>query len=97
MKGLAFHPGAEAEFVRGFEFYAERSRALAEEFTDAVDGALTFVRENPAAGTPIRGAIRRWLVRRFPYSVIYREESDRIYVLAVAPHRRRPGYWRDRA
>lgn len=96
MKPLAFHPGAEAELAKDVEFYAERSRRLAEEFADAVYAALTFVRGNPDAGTPLRGAIRRWLVRRFPYSVIYREEQDRIYVLAVAPHRRRPGYWHER-
>ena len=96
MKHLAFHPQAEAEFARDTEFYAERSLRLAQEFTGAVEQALAFVQENPEAGTPVRGALRGWLVRRFPYTVIYREEEDRIYVLALAPHRRRPGYWRRR-
>ncbi|MBA3346286.1 MAG: type II toxin-antitoxin system RelE/ParE family toxin [Gemmatimonadales bacterium] len=36
-------------------------------------------------------------LRRFPYSLLYRIETDRIYVLAVMHHRRRPGYWTDRA
>lgn len=96
MKPLAFHPKAEAEFTRDAEFYTEQNPRLAREFADAVSEALAFVRENPEAGTPLRGALRRWLVRRFPCSVIYREEQDRIYVLALAPHRRRPEYWRKR-
>jgi plasmid stabilization system protein ParE len=62
-----------------------------------LERAVEFVRVNPEAGTPIRGAIRRWLIRRFPYSVIYREEESRIYILAVAHQRRRPEYWSDRA
>ena len=63
------------------------------EFTTAVGNALTFVQGNPDAGTPIRRELRGWLVRRFPYTVVYREEEDRLFVLAVAPHRRHPGYW----
>lgn len=97
MKPVRFHPRSEAEFASDAEFYAKRSLRLAQEFTDAVDQAVTFVRENPQAGTPVRGALRSWLVRRFPYSVVYREEEERIYILALAPHRRRPGYWRRRA
>lgn len=97
MKPLVVHPEAEVEFARDTEFYANRSRRLAVEFTNAVDDGLVFVRENPEAGTPIRGALRSWVVRRFPYSLIYREEADRIYILALAPQRRRPEYWRKRA
>ncbi len=33
---------------------------------------------------------------RFPYSIIFRVDSDRIYVIAVAHAKRRPGYWKDR-
>jgi tRNA(Ile)-lysidine synthase TilS/MesJ len=41
--------------------------------------------------------VKRWLCERFPYAVIYRIASDgSIRVLAVAHHRRRPGYWRAR-
>ncbi len=97
MKPLVFHPEAEAEFARDAEFYAKRSHRLAVEFTNSIDAGLAFVQENPNAGTPLRKALRSWVVRRFPYSLIYREEADRIYLLALAPHRRRPEYWRKRA
>ena len=40
--------------------------------------------------------LRGWLLRRYPYTLIYREEAELIYVLAIAPHRKRPGYWRER-
>jgi toxin ParE1/3/4 len=33
---------------------------------------------------------------RFPYSVIYSLLEDDVLVVAVAHHRRRPFYWRDR-
>ncbi|CAN5472528.1 type II toxin-antitoxin system RelE/ParE family toxin [soil metagenome] len=97
MKPVAFHPQAEAEFASATEFYRVERPTLAREFAGELERAVEFVRVNPEAGTPIRGAIRRWLIRRFPYSIIYREEENRIYILAVAHQRRRPEYWSDRA
>jgi toxin ParE1/3/4 len=36
---------------------------------------------------------RRYLLHKFPFSVVYFERSDFIEVIAVAHHRRKPGYW----
>lgn len=96
MKRLAFHPEAEVEFARASEFYDAERAGLGAEFVNAVDQATAFVLAHPDAGTPVRAGLRRWLVRRFPYSIIYREEPERVYVLAVAHQRRQPGYWRER-
>lgn len=96
MKRIEFHPETEAEFAHHLDFYREKSAGLAAEFVDAVEQAVSFVRGNPEAGSPASGELRRWRVRRFPFTVIYREEADRIYVLALAHHRQRPGYWRHR-
>ena len=51
--------------------------------------------------SPIRslvpcGVTRRLMVDGFPYDVVYRAHVDAIEVLALAHHRRRPGYWRRR-
>lgn len=96
MKPGALHPVAETEFAEAADFYLARNPQLAREFTGAVEDALRFIRQNSEAGTPVRGPLRSWLVRRFPYRIIYREEESRIYVLAVAHHRRRPSYWHRR-
>ncbi|HET6763693.1 MAG TPA: type II toxin-antitoxin system RelE/ParE family toxin [Longimicrobiaceae bacterium] len=96
MKPAIFDPQAEAEFAQAVAFYRRESEALAAEFADAVELAVSFTAEHPAAGTPVRGEIRRWLVRRFPYSIIYRESPPGVYILAVAHQRQRPEYWSDR-
>ncbi len=46
--------------------------------------------------TPVDHRHRRGLLRRFPYSVIYRVEPEGILVVAVAHSRRRASYWRGR-
>lgn len=96
MKRAVFHPEADTEFARVAEFYNTENRDLGAEFVNEVEQTIRFVRTSPGAGTPVRGAIRRWRVRRFPYSIIYREEPDRLYVLAVAHYRRHPSYWEER-
>lgn len=93
MKQVILHPEAEAEFSAAVAFYRDRSLELAVVFAGEVERALTYVRENPKATTLVRDEIRRRNVRRFPYAVLFREEADRIYVLAIAHDRRRPEYW----
>jgi hypothetical protein len=39
---------------------------------------------------------RRFVLRRYPFSLIYYVDSALIELVAVAHHRRRPGYWRSR-
>jgi hypothetical protein len=69
---------------------------LGGEFAEAVEVAVRFVCTNAEAGTLLPRRVRRWLVRRFPYSVIYREEPARVFILALAHHRRKPRYWDNR-
>jgi hypothetical protein len=37
---------------------------------------------------------RRIRVRRFPFYVVYRDLADEIELVALAPMKRKPGYWR---
>ncbi len=47
-------------------------------------------------GTPLETDLRKLVLERFPYSLIYGQVPYTIYVLAVAHARRRPGYWQPR-
>jgi plasmid stabilization system protein ParE len=55
-----------------------------------------LVLDNPKLGAIYRGTQRRYLFRRFPYSIIYQTTADELRVVAVAHQRRRPGYWAKR-
>ena len=55
----------------------------------------------PLSGAPVRDMdpardVRRFLVRRFPYSVITAIVNDERAIVAVAHGRRDPGYWHER-
>ena len=92
----SFHPEAERELADAAHFFEERIGGLGAAFADAVEHAITLIRQYPELGTPYGRSSRRVLVRGFPYAVIYEIRPDGILVLAVAHVRRRPGYWRTR-
>lgn len=91
-----FHYEAEEEFGETAEFYESRVVGLGESFTSEVQRTVKLIREHPDSGSLLGEKVRRILVRRFPYSVIYRHNAGQLFILAVAHQRRRPGYWRHR-
>lgn len=95
MRPHRFHPAALADYQAAAVWYAERSAAAAVGFTAAIDDAIDGARELPEAwpAWPGRTDVRRRTLRRLPYSVIYVIQNDTIVIVAVAHHKRRPGYW----
>ena len=91
-----FHPEAGAELEDTALFYESRLVGLGKAFSAEVERTILFIREFPDAGLAIGPKRRRVLVDRFPYSIVYRRDSDTVVILAVAHQRRLPGYWRHR-
>ena len=92
------HPDVYGELEHSRAWYEARANNLGTEFVGEVDRAIQAVRESPTIW-PFRDerhAIRRYLVHRFPYGLIYRVQNDIIQVNAVMHLRRHPDYWRTR-
>lgn len=96
MKPAVLSEEAEIEAVEASRFYTERSARLAEDFTSEMNRVLAVLENHPKIGAPMRHGLHRVLLRRFPYSLLYRVEEAQVLVLAVAHQSRRPGYWLDR-
>ncbi len=77
-------------------WYAARSPTAAIRFSAELDDAEAAILERPEAWPRADQGTRRYLLRRFPFSVVYRIERSRILIVAVAHGRRRPGYWKNR-
>ena len=77
-------------------WYAERSASAAAGFSEEIDTAESAIVDFQTAWPQFDHGTRRYLLRRYPFSVIYRIESTRILIVAVAHGHRRPGYWKSR-
>jgi hypothetical protein len=77
-------------------FYEARASGLGGDFIRQVERTLAQIVANPEAGSPLAGKIRRRLVQRFPFAILYQSGPEDVSVLAVMHLRRRPDYWKRR-
>jgi plasmid stabilization system protein ParE len=89
-------PDAVAEAQEAFHWYAKRSQRAADGFVTELDVAVARISEQPQLFASYLHGTRRCLLKRYPYAVVFREQTDLIEVVAVAHCKRRPGYWKSR-
>lgn len=91
---LVVSPAALAELHDAAAFYTLKANVeLGLAFVTEFERTANFVLANPLIGAVFRGDRRHYIFRRFPYSIIYHVTAEELRILAVAHHRRRPGYW----
>lgn len=95
---LIFSAEALEEVSNSAAYYEEEVEGLGRAFLEAVAQGIARIKTQPGLFRVLRPPYRRHLIRRFPFGIIYRIESETIYVLAVMHLKRRPFYWlkRDR-
>lgn len=96
MRKVKFIAPARREFLKEVGYYNEQQSGVGADFAEEVEAATARALAYPDAGSPASKSTRRVLVNRFPFSIIYRPDSDGIVVFAVANHSRRPEYWAPR-
>ena len=90
------HPDAIAEARAAREWYEARSAAAGAAFMAELDVALERIEEAPGAWSQYLAGTRRYLLRRFPFFVVFRHSEDGVQIVAVAHASRQPGYWAGR-
>ena len=96
MIGYRFLSPADEEMTEASLFYEAAASGLGNDFLNDVQQAIDRLCEYPHAGEAVAGGLRRILLHRFPFSLVYSIEADLILVIAIAHHGRWPGYWRSR-
>ena len=96
MKAVRLLPPAESEMLGGAKFYESRAPGLGHDFLDKIETAFCDIAEHPERWPVIRFDIRRRMVHRFPYGILYRIDSEKVVILAVAHLHRHPDYWVNR-
>lgn len=91
-----FHPEALEEYEDAARYYAGCQVGLELRFITCLESALDQISENPTRWRPFADDVRRYLVRVFPYAVLYTIEADSVLILAVMHLSREPNYWRHR-
>ena len=96
MKKARFLRPAEIELLDAARYYEIQAPGLGIDFLDKIEFAVEDIRAHPKRWPVIRFNIRRRLIHRFPYCILYRIDSDEIVILAIMHLHRHPSYWIDR-
>jgi len=91
---VEFADQAKVDVDEAFDWYASKSIDALDGFLRALDHAVGVVSSGPEIWPQFEAGTQRYVFRRYPFSLIYRAFEDRIVIVAVAPHRKRPGYWK---
>lgn len=93
MAEVDFHPEAQAEYQASLQWYLARSRRAATRFEAEVERILGLIVANPELYPPYDDQHRFAVLKRFPFSIIYQIQPNRIWIVAVAHAARTPDYW----
>jgi plasmid stabilization system protein ParE len=93
---VVFRRLAKREFDDAVSWYEDRREGLGREFSVAVERLLEKIALSPNQFASLRGNIRRAVLKRFPYSIHFVVEDNRILVLAIFHARRDPEHLEER-
>lgn len=93
MTPVRFLQPAEVEMIEAAMYYEEQAGELGNLFLSTLEDAVSNICANPKAWPIISRDIRKRIVSRFPYSILYRIDYRDIVILAIMHQRRRPDYW----
>ena len=96
MKHIKFLPDAEEEMFEAAKYYQSQTTGLGIDYLSEVERAITSIAQSPLTWPKVEGELRRHLVRRFPFGILYYIEPEEIIIVAVTHLRRKPGYWEKR-
>lgn len=98
MKPIRLAREANRELTEAAQWYESRQSGLADRFLGEVETLLDSIGRSPKSfprllDLPPALEIRRALLFRFPYALVFFEMVGEIRILAVAHSKREPGYW----
>lgn len=93
---VEYHPAIQRELLELREYY-DRVAGLGQDFLDEFARQVASISAAPTAWMVVRSDVRRSLMKRFPYVILFRQlAANRIRVTVVKHKRRHPQFGLDR-
>lgn len=96
MLRLVFHPDVSAEIRASYSWYQGLAEGLGDDFLNELESAYEAILAFPQTWPFFQKGFQRFLLSKFPFSIIYRKSGDTIYIVSVMHNSRKPGYWHAR-
>ena len=96
MKPIRLHPHVESDINGSFRWYEDELEGLGLQFISELEQGFDAISYAPSTWVTFEHGFRRYILARFPFSVVYKDEENEVYVVAVMHNSRNPEYWKER-
>ncbi len=96
MQNIIFHPDTLDEVKNYYDWYQSQVNGLGDDFLLELEEAYKIIMELPDTWPKFQKGFRRFLLKKFPFSVIYKFKGNSIFIVAVMHNSRKPKYWQER-
>lgn len=93
---VVFSEISKTELEDAISFYELEFEGLGKRFKTEIRSSIKRILRYPRAWPFEGGEIRKCLMSKFPYKILYSIEEDHLFIIALAHQHRRPDYWIDR-
>jgi plasmid stabilization system protein ParE len=90
VRELVYRLEAASDVEGAFEWYERQRSGLGNEFLEELRSAERILQASPETFRVIRRDVRRYLLRRFPYQLLYRLVGNIVVVIGCFHVRRSP-------
>ena len=87
---------AKAELFDTAAYYELEYKGLGKQFKEEIKAAISRIIRFPTAWSIERSEVRKCILHKFPYKILYSIEKDHILIIAIAHQHRKPYYWVDK-
>jgi toxin ParE1/3/4 len=95
-KPYRFHPEASEEFEAADDWYFAHSSDASADFIAELEAGIAAIAQGPHRWPKYLHGTRRFVLERFPFSIVYLDDPEVVTIIAVAHSKRKPGYWKGR-
>ncbi|HEX72010.1 MAG TPA: type II toxin-antitoxin system RelE/ParE family toxin [Candidatus Hydrogenedentes bacterium] len=96
MREVLFLPPSDREMDDAIAFYEKQQSGLGTIFFHDLLDSITLIQKYPYSWRKVGVHTRRFLMKRFPYLVLYVPDDERIVITAIAHQHRHPEYYMQR-
>ena len=93
---VRFNPEAVLEINAAVDYYEDNEAGLGIEFVMEIQKGIEMISNYPDSWQQLSVSTRRYLIKRFPFGIIYLSYKDTLYIIAIMHLNRKPGYWKKR-
>lgn len=90
---VIFRRAADQDIDDAFAWYERQQPGLGDQFLKSLGATIEHIRARPLLYPVVRGAVRRAVLRRFPYLLFYLVEPERVVVIGCLHASRDPQAW----